>query len=105
MGSMKVRHLVFWKFKEQADGFDKEANIKRAEEALRGLKGLVPQVRELEVGRDFKKLPVSFELALNTTFDSRDDLEAYQVHPEHVKVKDLLAEIVSDRAVVDYELP
>ena len=44
-----IKHIVFWKFADQAEGADKATNLERAREELAGLTGLVPGMRSLEV--------------------------------------------------------
>lgn len=99
-----IRHIVFWKFADQADGHSKIENMDRVESALLALRDSIPELRAIEVGRDFNGSPVAFEMALVTDFDSKADLDAYQVHPEHEKVKTLVGAVTVDRAVVDYEV-
>ncbi|MEM0965791.1 MAG: Dabb family protein [Verrucomicrobiota bacterium] len=99
-----IKHIVIWKFKETADGYSKEENMNRVKESLLALKGVVPELLEIEVGRDFNGSPASFEMALYTAFASKEDLESYQIHPEHEKVKDLIGPLTRERAVVDYEV-
>ena len=98
-----IKHIVFWKFAEAADGRSKAENIEAVEKNLLALQICVPELRKIEVGRDFNGSPAAYDLALYTEFRSRDDLRAYQDHPEHGKVKDLVAAVTTDRAVVDYE--
>jgi len=98
-----IKHIVFWKFAESADGHSKAENMTRVTESLLALKGTIPELREIEVGRDFNCSAAAFDLALYTVFASREDLETYQVHPEHEKVKTLVGAVTEDRAVVDYE--
>ncbi|MGB3729565.1 MAG: Dabb family protein [Thermodesulfobacteriota bacterium] len=42
-------------------------------------------------------------MVLYSEFDDQEGLNAYQNHPEHVKIVDFVGEIRTDRAVVDYE--
>jgi len=44
----------------------------------------------------------SFDLALISHFESLEDLDAYRVHPEHLKVVERIKETTVDRAAVDY---
>jgi hypothetical protein len=43
-------------------------------------------------------------MALCTAFESWEDLQRYQEHPRHRKVVEFVRGVVSDRAVVDYEV-
>lgn len=98
-----IKHIVFWKFPAEAQGRSAEENRRLLDEKLHALKQHIPQIVELETGVDFNGSPAAFDYALYTAFASREDLQVYQDHPEHVKVKELVGAITSDRAVVDYE--
>ena len=50
-------------------------------------------------------LPCAADVALYSEFSTWDDLEAYQKHPEHLKVVSFVQEIRLERHVVDYETP
>lgn len=99
-----IKHIVFWRFAESADGHTREENINRVTMSLLALKGTIPELLEIEVGRDFNGSAAAFDLSLYTVFASKKDLETYQVHPEHEKVKALVGAVTTDRGVVDYEI-
>jgi len=99
-----IKHIVFWNFSESAEGRSKAENMDLVEQKLLALKDLIPELLEIEVGRDFNGSPAAFDMALYTTFATKEDLQAYQVHPEHEKVKTLVGSVTSGRAVVDYEI-
>lgn len=98
-----IHHLVFWKLKPEAEGRSAAENQSEALRQLNALVGLVPSLVSLEAGADLNRGPVAWDLALYTTFASQEDLQAYQVHPEHQKVAAFIGSVVSDRAVVDFE--
>jgi len=62
-------------------------------------------VRHLEVGMDIRVDHDPSDLVIYSEFDTVEDLQAYQVHPEHVRVARLVGEMRETRAVVDYEVP
>ena len=78
-------------------------NINKARDLLQSLEGNVPQVRQLEVGVDVIRSERSFDVSLYTKFDSREDMDAYQVHPFHKGVLGEVAKLVSAVVAVDYE--
>jgi quinol monooxygenase YgiN len=98
-----VKHIVFWTLKEQADGATREENARRVKAALEGLAGHIPGLLEIEVGIDFSRSEASYDVALYSTFTDRAALDAYQAHPEHRAVADLIGRVREKRAVVDYE--
>jgi hypothetical protein len=98
-----VTHIVFWNLKEEADGHSKEENFLRMKEALEALPGLISEIVALEVGKNENPAEAAWDVSLYSTFNTWDELQTYQAHPEHQKVVSLVGRIVSDRAVVDYQ--
>ena len=92
-----MKHVVMWKFKE---GTEKE--MKTFLDGLRGLYGVIPQIRSQEVGVNV--LPGNYDAVLISTFDSLADLETYKNDPRHVAVASLCKEIRTDRVAVDFEV-
>jgi hypothetical protein len=99
-----VKHIVFWTFKDHADGQEKDTNIERVAVALRSLPAHIQEINDFEVGVNSIHTPASFDMALTCTFDSWEDFETYKIHAEHEKVVELVGKVVMDRAVVDFEL-
>ena len=97
-----IKHIVVWRFKDEALGATKAENLARARVAIEALRELVPQVRHLEVGVDIRADHDPSDLVIYSEFDSLEDLQAYQTHPEHVKVAQLIGEMRETRSVVDY---
>ena len=92
-----IKYVVMWKFKE---GTEKEMNTFL--DGLRGLYGVIPQIRSQEVGVNV--LAGNYDAVLISTFDSLSDLEAYKNDPRHVAVAALCKEIRTDRVAVDFEV-
>ena len=98
-----IKHIVFWKLADEADGHTKAENLERMRVAIEAMLETVPGIVELEVGIDFEGSDAAWDVALYSAFETREALDAYQAHPAHEKVKELVARIRTDRAVVDYE--
>lgn len=94
-----IRHIVFFKFKEGVSEEKQTCLIN----ALVGLKSKISLVKELEVGKDVAGKPNSYDIALNSVFDSFDDVEAYAIHPDHVEVVALVRELCESSVKVDFE--
>jgi hypothetical protein len=94
-----IKHIVMWKFQE---GADKAGNLRKAKALLDALPAKIPAIRGFEVGIDVLHSAASYDLVLNSTFDSKETLVAYQSHPEHVKVVEFLSSVQSGKVVVDY---
>ncbi len=99
-----IKHIVFWKFADQAEGADKAANLERAREELTGLAGLVPGMRSLEIAVGADPLEHSYDLVLYSEFDSVDALQSYVVHPRHQAVAGFIGKVRTERACMDYEV-
>jgi hypothetical protein len=99
-----VRHIVMWKFLEQAEGADRKTNLRRAREFLLALPEAIPEILEIEVGIIAPASDQSFHLALNSRFESTEALAAYQKHPAHLRVVEFLRKVQSAKAVADYQL-
>lgn len=97
-----VGHIVMWKMKESAEGRTAAENAKIMKDMLAALPGLIPELRTLSVSTDvFASIPET-EVVLYTVFDSPEDLQTYQVHPEHQKCVAFVSKVVAERRMVDY---
>lgn len=99
-----IKHLVFWKLKDHAEGATGQENARKICEMLLGLKPHIPEMLEIDCGVDFSRSPASYDVALHTKFHDKAGLQTYLDHPEHIKARDFIQKVVSGRAVVDYEL-
>lgn len=98
-----VKHIVFWKLKEYAEGRDRAANARLIRERLEALGGRIPGLLKIEVGLDFLHGDTSSDVTLYSELESREALDAYQAHPEHQAVIPLIRALTSERRSVDYE--
>ncbi len=92
-----IKHIVMWKFKP---GTEKE--MMEFITGLRGLFGVIPQIREQEVGVNC--VDGNYDAVLVSAFDSLEDLETYKTDPRHVAVSALCKSIREDRVAVDYQV-
>ena len=93
-----ITHVVMFRFKAE----NKDENIAHAIERLRAMVGVVPSLRELEVGRHVGLPERACDLALITRFDDLPGLSLYADHPFHVEVKKFLAGVLETSYVVDF---
>ena len=99
-----VVHIVCWRLHEQAHGKTKRENALEMRRRFEALRSIVPGLLRLDVGINFEPSDQASDVALYTEFESREALDAYQAHPAHKEVAAFIAEIRSERRVVDYEL-
>lgn len=93
-----IVHIVLFQFKEE----NKKANMIQAKQMLENLMGAVPSLRSIDVGMNFSEEERAMDLSIITAFESKEDLDAYAVHPEHLKVVDFIKSVVEYSKVVDY---
>lgn len=97
-----VGHIVMWKLKETAEGRTAAENAYIMKEMLEGLPVHITQLRTLHVSTDVFAATQETDVVLYTEFDSAEDLQAYQIHPEHKKCVAFVSAVVAERRVVDY---
>lgn len=97
-----LKHIVFWRFKDEAEGHTKEENMQIIKDGLLSLVGVVPSLRSAEIGRDVLHSDMSFDMCLICEFDDLEGMKEYRDHPEHVKVAGYIAKVKTERAVIDY---
>ncbi len=97
-----VKHIVFWSLLEEADGRSREENAKLIKAGLERLVGIVDGLRAAQVGTNLNG--GDYDLCLYSEFDSMEHLKAYQTHPEHLKVRELVSKVRSARVAFDFEV-
>lgn len=100
-----IKHIVLWKFADQAEGADKATNLAKARTDLLALVGVVPGIRALEVSIGADPLEHTYDLVLYSEFDTVAALQAYAVHPAHQAVAQFIGKVRTERACMDYEVP
>ncbi len=96
-----LRHVVMWRFADEAEGKTKQENMEYIRERLYALPAIIPEIRRMEIGFDISHTEMSYDMMLITEFDSEEALKYYKNHPEHVKVSKYVAKVRVARTVVD----
>ena len=91
-----IRHIVMWKFRPGT-----EAEQKAFLEGLRGLQGVIPQLKRSEVAVNVGQ--GNYDAVLVSEFESLEALDTYKNDPRHKAVSALCKSIREDRVAVDYE--
>jgi len=99
-----IKHIVLWKFRDQAEGHTKEENMDTVRARLLALQGVVPQLKSMQIGKDVLHSDMSFDMGLICAFDSLEDLQAYKVHPAHQAVSAFVKLVRTDRVSLDFEV-
>lgn len=91
-----IKHIVCFKLK---GGEDPE----KAAEVLRSMKGIVPEVIDMEVGVDFLKSERSFDVILQVLLKDAAALNSYQENEYHCGVvKKYMHAVRAGSVAVDY---
>ncbi len=99
-----IVHIVFWRLHETANGRSKRENALEMKRRFEAMRPLMPGLLRLDFGIDFSGTEQSSDVALYTEFESREALDAYQVHPAHTEAAAFIAGVRIERRVVDYEM-
>ncbi len=96
-----IKHLVMFYFT------DKVTDKNRGEIA-RLISDSVKRMAQADIKGLIRMEPVSNmangpDIGLYCEFESPDDLNAYQTHPEHIRHKELTKDYCKDRIVIDWE--
>ena len=94
-----IVHIVMFKFKEE----NMQENLLKANTTLEALMGQIDSLKSMEVGIDFSRSERAFDLSLYSTFDTKEGLAEYAVHPAHLEVVDFIKQVTEVSKVVDYE--
>ena len=94
-----LTHIVIWRYRSDVELEVREDHVRM----LRRLASVIKEVESLTVGFDVVKLPRSFDSGLVALFRDRAELEAYTIHPEHIKVAAFGKAISEQVASVDFE--
>jgi hypothetical protein len=95
-----IDHLVLFTLKEDTSREDEEDVLS----TFREIKGEIPNFVDFSIGKNFSERSQGYTHGLFARFQTRDDLQAYLKHPEHLSaVEKLDAFQEGERVVVDYE--
>ena len=89
------KHIVMFKFR---DDVPEEIRLSSREEFKQGIEALpatIPFICSVHVEK--------WDICLDSTFDSLDDIKAYGAHPAHKAVASKLIQYIGERACVDFQ--
>ncbi|MES9996829.1 Dabb family protein [Desulfovibrio aminophilus] len=99
-----IKHIVMWTLKDEAQGKSAAENAAEMKRMLEALEGRIPGLLHIEVSTDVFNASPACQVVLYSEFAARADLAVYQPHPEHQKCVQFIAQVVSGRGVLDYEV-
>lgn len=94
-----------WKLDDCYSTTEKLEKSRVLGEMLLSLSGKIEEIKSISVYyNDENAVNSNYDLVLNSSFNSLEDLQAYGTHPEHQKVAEYSKTIKKSRACIDYRL-
>ncbi len=95
-----IKHIVVFKLAHPTNEL-----LTETKNILLSMKGVVPQIKDIEVGVDFLHSQRSYDIILSVVLENADALDAYQNDPYHVNVVKKHMHAVQEKSVaIDYDL-
>lgn len=98
-----IRHIVMWNVTGQTPD-EKSSAIAAVKQQFEGLRGKIPGMLALEIGVDTSRISYACDVVLVSDFEDAGALVRYASHPEHLRVREALEGMRTDRHQVDYPL-
>lgn len=96
-----IKHIVMWNVRGDTPE-EKHQALQFLTDRFQGLIGKIPGMLHLEIGADSSHVDYACDVVLYSEFESQQALDGYSVHPEHVRVKQELGNLRTERYQVDY---
>jgi hypothetical protein len=100
-----IRHIVVFKLLEFPTPQEKRNAAETVRAELLKLKSKIPVIVDFEVGINFCPDASAWDVVINSTFRSKEDLEIYRVHPDHQAFITFNKNFSERKAIVDFEFP
>lgn len=99
-----IHHIVLFKISEYDDEPDRQRKIEELKSIFEKQCSKIQAVKSFEVGVNFNTSNFAYDVAINSTFRTMDDLKAYLFHPDHLYAIEKAGTIPKDKVVLDYEV-
>lgn len=96
-----IKHIVMWRVRG-ANQNERAVASQRVKIAFEGLRGQIAGMHALEVGIDKSAVDYACHVVLVTEFCSQAALDRYASDPNHLRVREELADLRTERYQVDY---
>ncbi len=97
-----VKHIVMFKFADEVSEEVRERAVADFKAGIEALPAVIPSIREVAVGVNINAAE-KWDVCLESTFDSLDDVRAYGAYAAHKAVAQEFMKYVGVRACVDFE--
>lgn len=100
-----IKHLVFFKLAEMAEGRTKAENAVIIKDKLEALTDVISEIQSLTVHINHSEAAAdNYDIVLDSEFNNLEDLKTYADHPKHLKVAAFVGKVRTSRAAIDYEI-
>ena len=96
-----IRHIVAFNINAEIPELEKTDVLETLKHELEGLRDKISEIKEIAVTIDLLNSS-NREIMLSTTFQTVEDLNIYQNHPDHLKVAAYIRQVTCDRVCLDY---
>ena len=97
-----IRHIVLFKLKDFSSELERNEALEKVLLNFGSLKGEIPEIRSFNVEKNITSGPGSYDVIIDSDFDSIEDLRSYQNHPAHRYAVEQNKQWSQTKAVVDY---
>lgn len=101
-GMDMIRHIVMWNHKEEFNDEQQVTNAQIVKTELESLTKKIEGIISLQVITN-PLASSNRQILLNSLFKSEEHLQQYQIHPDHVRVSQLVGTFLKDRICIDFE--
>ena len=98
-----VKHIVMFKLKETLSAEEKMNVMTQFKAAIEALPATIDVIRKVFVGLNINGAE-TWDICLESEFDTLEDVKFYAAHPDHVVAAGILKDAKFDRACVDFEM-
>jgi hypothetical protein len=98
-----IKHIVLFKLKDNLSEEEKLEITDNFRNAIEALPSVIPSIRAISVRPNLNPVE-SWDICLDSAFDTLEDVDAYSINPAHVAAASILKNVKQDRACVDYEV-
>ena len=79
-----IHHIVLFRVSEYDDELDRQRKIEELKSIFEKQCSKIQAAKSYEVGVNINTSNFAYDVAINSTFRTMDDLKAYLIHPDHL---------------------
>lgn len=99
-----IRHIVALRYKEGFSKEENEAHAQKIKTLLEELQHAIPGIQEFTVHINLLSSS-TMGIVFDSIFESKEALDAYQIHPDHTRIAEYVRSVMRDRTCIDFPLP